>query len=301
MANKPRRLNQSPTALHKTQSEPLRLRLNRLFADIRLTPAQRRIATYLVEHGAETAFLSSVDLAAQAGVSQPSVTRFATALGFSGYVDLQRTIRDIVRADDGRSATERPQNKLQNALQHSIGNLLALSDVLSDLNGIRQAAEILSSSPVMVYGCRSSAGLATHFAYFAHKIHPDLRLSTGPSSVVLEELAGSRLVGGRSLLAVVLPRYPREALNVLRSTAATKTKTVLVTDSVTSPLTEYADVVLAAAVNPDLVFDTPVATLQLLGSLLEAIADVDPVRSRHRLDELDTLAAQESFYIADRR
>jgi DNA-binding MurR/RpiR family transcriptional regulator len=301
MTRKPSRDTTASTAVDQTPVEPLRLQLLRLFADIRLTPAQRRIATYLVEHGAETAFLSSVDLAEQADVSQPSVTRFATALGFSGYADMQRTIRDIVRADDGRNTADLPQNKLQSAVQRSVSNLLALNDLLSDLTGIHTAAEILVSSPVIVYGCRSSAGLAAHFAYFAQKIHPDLKLAAGPPSVVLEELAGARLASGRSLLAVILPRYPREALSVLRLAAATETKTVLVTDSVTSPLAQYATVVLAAAVNPELVFDTPVGPLQLLGSLLETMADVDPIQTRHRLDELETLAAEQSFYIADRR
>src|ERR1700761_5026775 len=61
----------------------------------RLSPAQRRIAQYLLDHMPDSAFLSSVALARQAGVSQPSVTRFAAALGFSGYPALRETLRGI--------------------------------------------------------------------------------------------------------------------------------------------------------------------------------------------------------------
>jgi DNA-binding MurR/RpiR family transcriptional regulator len=291
----------APSAAPEPMFEPVRLQLNRLFAEVRLTPAQRRIATHIVEHGAETAFLSSVELAEQTGVSQPSVTRFATALGFSGYSDLQRTIRDIVRADDSRRPVDMPQNKMQSAVNRSVSNLMALNDLLSDLTALNEAAELLASSPVLVYGCRSSAAFAAHFAYFGRKIHPDLRLASGATTVVLEQLAEARLAGAQSLLAVILPRYPREAAEVLRFASSTGTRVVLVTDSVASPLAEHAEIVLAAAVNPELVFDTAVAPLQLLGSLLEAIADVDSVQSRHRLDELEMLASDEYFYLSDRR
>lgn len=293
--------SRAPSTAPEPVFEPVRLQLNRLFAEVRLTPAQRRIATHIVEHGAETAFLSSIDLAEQTGVSQPSVTRFATALGFSGYSDLQRTIRDIVRAGDSLRPVDVPQNKLQRAVNRSAANLLALNDLLSDLTALNEAAELLASTPVLVYGCRSSAALAAHFVYFGRKIHPDLRLASGGTSVVQEQLAEARLAGAQSLLAVVLPRYPREAADVLSFAASTGTRIVLVTDSVASPLAEHAEVVLAAAVNPELVFDTAVAPLQLLGSLLEAIADVDPVQSRHRLDELEMLAVDQYFYLSDRR
>src|ERR1700755_2793196 len=61
----------------------------------RLSPAQRRIAQYLRAHLPDSPFLSGVARARRAGVSQPSVTRFAAALGFSGYPALRDTLRGI--------------------------------------------------------------------------------------------------------------------------------------------------------------------------------------------------------------
>src|SRR5689334_25135460 len=65
-------------------------RLQALFEGHRLTPTQRRIAHCMVRGAAEVPFLSSVELAELAGVSQPSVTRFAVALGFDGYPALRK-------------------------------------------------------------------------------------------------------------------------------------------------------------------------------------------------------------------
>src|SRR5438270_14068966 len=70
-------------------------RLLQLFDGHRLTPTQRRIAHCLVRRAADAPFLSSVEVAELAGVSQPSVTRFAVALGFDGYPALRRHLREV--------------------------------------------------------------------------------------------------------------------------------------------------------------------------------------------------------------
>jgi hypothetical protein len=69
--------------------------LRELFDGPRLSPGQRRIAQYLIEHITEAAFLSITDLAERVGVSQPSVTRFAAAVGFSGYPALRERLQAI--------------------------------------------------------------------------------------------------------------------------------------------------------------------------------------------------------------
>ena len=65
-----------------------------LFDGVRLTPTQRRIAQCLLERGTRAAYLSSGEVAGLAGVSQPSVTRFAMALGYDGYPALRRALRE---------------------------------------------------------------------------------------------------------------------------------------------------------------------------------------------------------------
>jgi DNA-binding MurR/RpiR family transcriptional regulator len=66
-----------------------------LFGGVRLTPTQRRIAQCLLERGARSAYLSSGEVAELARVSQPSVTRFAMALGYDGYPALRKAIREV--------------------------------------------------------------------------------------------------------------------------------------------------------------------------------------------------------------
>ncbi|NEA65195.1 MurR/RpiR family transcriptional regulator [Streptomyces sp. SID12488] len=108
-------------------------RLNQLFEGRRLTPTQRRIAHCLVRRAADVPFLSSGEPAHLAGASQPSVTRFAVALGFDGYPVLHRHLREVVPA--GTEAEEQSTNPYQNvSAPMLLGQVLleAMCDALPD-------------------------------------------------------------------------------------------------------------------------------------------------------------------------
>ena len=64
--------------------------LDRIQAGLdRLRPSEQRVARYVLRHPNLVINLSFPDIAAQAGVSQPTVARFCTAAGFNGYRDFK--------------------------------------------------------------------------------------------------------------------------------------------------------------------------------------------------------------------
>ncbi|MBN9619513.1 MAG: MurR/RpiR family transcriptional regulator [Actinobacteria bacterium] len=262
-----------------------------------LTPAQRRIARYICDHGHEVAFLSSVELASRVGVSQPSVTRFATATGFAGYGAMIDAVRDVVLGARPAPPTT-GLNRMQLAVEHSIDSLRYLRDQLADLGPLTEAAQLLAQSdPMPVFGFRGSVPLASWFSFFASKIHPSVMALWGSDSHLLEKLAQARLAGATAMLAIVMPRYPAQAELTLQAARREGLKVVLLVDSTLTPLAEYADVLLPAPVNPDFMFDSQVAPVQLAAALLELLADVAPERTQQRLNRLEDLAAEHSFFL----
>ena len=148
-------------------------RVEDLFQGARLTPTQRRIAHSLVQHAPSAAYLSAAEVADLAGVSQPSVTRFAMALGYAGYPALRRELRSLVDHSPAEPAT---RNAMQRAVQAEAGHLDRLVDQLGDLEAVERAAGLLvASRPLPVLGLRAAAPLAGYFGYFAAKVHPDVR------------------------------------------------------------------------------------------------------------------------------
>jgi DNA-binding MurR/RpiR family transcriptional regulator len=114
---------------------------------------------------------------------------------------------------------------------------------------------------------------------------------------MVEKIAQARLAGATALLAIVMPRYPTQALLTVKAAKREGLQVVLLVDSALSPLTPYADVVLPAPVNPDFVFDSQVAPVQMAAALLELLADQHPEATQQRLDRLEDLAAEYQFFM----
>ncbi|MET8464022.1 MurR/RpiR family transcriptional regulator [Micromonospora zamorensis] len=267
-----------------------------LFHGVRLTPTQRRIAHCLVQHAGAAAYLSAAEVAELAGVSQPSVTRFAMALGYDGYPALRRRLRTSGTTDGTR--TDEADNELQQAVRAEMGNLDRLAAQLADRDRIAETGRLLAESrPLPVLGLRAAAPLAAYFAYFAAKVHPDVRVLDDGGSLLTDRLEQAAEAGASAVLAFVLPRYPRETLDALRDARAAGLTVVAITDSPVSPATEHAHVVLPAAVGAQLVFDLHTAPMTLAMVLLQAICDAAPADTQRRLEAFEASAARRQLFL----
>lgn len=268
-----------------------------LFDRRRLSPTQRRVARYVADHLPEAAFLSTVELASRAGVSQPTVTRLAVALGYGGYAEFQRDLRRMILSD-GRERGR--ANKFQAALDDEISNLQTLRHSLEDREAIEDLGQNLSSSqPLVVIGLRASAPLATYFGYFAEKIHPDVRTITEGGSVGMDRLVRARRAGAGWALCFVLPRYPRETLEMLDYAGDLGINVAAVTDRASESVIRVSEVVLPAGVGSRLVFDSQTAAMALSTVLLEALSDAAPARAQASLEDFEHRATSLDWFAAE--
>lgn len=283
-----------PTALPSPTEELLAL-----FDGRRLSPAQRRIAHYLLENLTEVAFISSVDLAVRVGVSQPSVTRFAAALGFAGYPELRAALRPIaLRVPEQASSHRVAGNELHAALESDQANLEALHRYAAAPERLaRLGADLAASEPLTVLGLRMSAPVAGYFAYGAARIHPDVRLIDTPGSAADEALLQAYSAGGTWLVAFLLPRYAAESVSALRAARDLGLRTAVVTDVPLVPFAELADVLLPVGVGSRSVFDSHAAPMAFGALLLQALADAAPERTQARLEAYEALADARGFFV----
>jgi DNA-binding MurR/RpiR family transcriptional regulator len=269
-----------------------------LFDGRRLSPAQRRIAHYLLENLPEVAFLSAVDLAVRVGVSQPSVTRFAAALGFSGYPELRAALRPLALRVPAAASREIAGNELHAALESDRANLEALERYAAQPERLaRLGADLAASEPLSVLGLRMSAPVAQYFAYGAARIHPDVRVIGTPGSLAHEGLLQARSAGGAWLVAFLLPRYAAESVAALRSARELGLRTAVVTDVPLVPFGDLADVLLPVGVGSRSVFDSHAAPMAFAALLLQALADAAPERTQERLEAYEALAETRGFYL----
>ncbi|WP_301126542.1 MurR/RpiR family transcriptional regulator [Streptomyces cacaoi] len=275
-------------------------RLTKMFEGHRLTPTQRRIAHCMVRRADDTPFLSSVELAELAGVSQPSVTRFAVALGFDGYPALRRHLRE--NQPEPAAGGEPPAeaggaaNPYQQAVHAEIENLRRLAALLADPEPVERAGALLAGSrPLPVLGLRAAAAQATGFAYFAAKVHPDVRLLSEGGSMLVDRIDGCVRAGASALLCFALPRHPRETVAALDHAREAGLSLVTVADSAFAPVAQTGDLLLPAGVGTGLTFDTACAPMLLGWMLLEAMCDGLP-DAQARLEEFDARAGERGLF-----
>ncbi|KUJ66763.1 transcriptional regulator [Streptomyces albus subsp. albus] len=267
--------------------------MQKLFEGHRLTPTQRRIAHCMVRRAADAPFLSSVELAELAGVSQPSVTRFAVALGFDGYPALRKHLRDVTPAP----AAPGGFNEYQQAVHAEIDNLRHLASLLADPAPVARAGRLLAASrPLPVLGLRAAAAQAGGFAYFARKVHPDVRLLDEGGTMLADRIDAAVRAGATALICFALPRHPREVVDALGYAQRAGLTVVTVADSAFAPVARHSDLLLPAAVGTGLAFDTACAPMLLGRVLLEAMFDALP-DAQARLEEFDAKAAARGLFV----
>ncbi|MFB7208141.1 MurR/RpiR family transcriptional regulator [Streptomyces sp. NPDC056255] len=274
-------------------------RLQQLFEGRRLTPTQRRIAHSMVRRAGDVPFLSSVELAELAGVSQPSVTRFAVALGFDGYPALRKHLREVAPAEPvsvaGGAGGDDVYNEYQQAVLGEIENLRHLAELLADPGPVERAGRLLAASrPLLVLGLRAASSQARGFGYFAAKVHPDVRVLDEGGSMLRDRIDAARRAGGSALICFALPRHPKEVVDALAYAREQGMTVVSVADSAFAPVAKYSDLLIPAAVGTGLAFDTACAPMLLGRVLLEAMCD-DLPDAQAWLEEFDARAARGLF------
>ncbi len=261
----------------------------------RLTPTERRIAEAVLADPTLLAFGTVSDLATRVDTSRPSIVRFATKLGFEGYTDLQRWVRDGV-AQQLQTPGQRirhaqdVQSRIHREIEQAVHNTLALLDV-QRLK--RLAAPLINSNSVWVLsGETSRAG--------AIVLHSGLSMVRDQVLLVEEHDLGRDLSGaGKGDAAVVFDfaRYRRNSVLAAKALVDLGVDLVAITDGPLSPLasmTENWCELHIPAVGP---FDSSLPSVLVAELLVLEVVSQLGADARERIDRLEQLwIATQTFW-----
>ena len=257
---------------------------------------QRVLAKYVQTRYQTVAFSTVSQLAEQSGVSEATIVRFAKALGFKGYPDLQKEVRRLVRAD--LKGTERFQlsqadaSALDLVLQKEMENLGALREGF-DAAAFRHALKLLrGASELLVIGARATAPLAGHFAFGLSKLGIRCSRALSVTSDTYDQI--HRLDRKACVVVIGFPRYLRELVEVLDFAKSAHLATVAITDSAFSAL--RGDVSLYAPAESASFVAFHAAPLVLINALLHELSLGDRDATLKALDRFEAVAEQRQFF-----
>lgn len=241
----------------------------------RLSKGHRKIAQYIVEHYDKAVFMTASKLGESVGVSESTVVRFASAMGYEGYPQLQRSLQELV--SHRLTANQRfemsteidPREALSVVLKSDVQNLRATleqmdADVFEDV-----VKRLLSADSIYVMGLRSAAPLAQFMGYYLNYIFDNVRLVSSGATDVFEEI--SKLKENDVLVGISFPRYSSRTLEAMRFAKRCGAQVVAITDGPMSPLADMADATLTARTDMASFVDSLAAPLSLINALLVAL------------------------------
>ena len=235
---------------------------------------QKLIAKYIEEHYDKVAFMTASKLGATVGVSESTVVRFATEIGYSGYPQLQRAMQEMIR------------NKLTYVQRMEVtASRIGDSDILDsvfnqDIDIIRRTMEetshedfykavdgIVNARKIYIIGARSSLALATFLSYYFSLIFENVLLVQSTSeSEIFEQMI--RIDERDVVIGISFPRYSKKAVKAMNFAHNRGATVIAITDSTLSPLAKEADNVLLARSDIASIVDSLVAPLSLINALI---------------------------------
>lgn len=258
---------------------------------------QKRIAKYIEEHYDKAAYMTALKLGETVGVSESTVVRFASELGYDGYPQLQKAMQEMIK--EKLTSVQRIE-----VTETRIGNDDILTSVLNqDIDKIRRTIEEIShedfdnaikalsrAKEIYVFAVRSTSALASFLGYYLQLIFGNVHIiNTSSKSSTYENLF--RISEDDVMIGISFPRYSTTAVEAMEFARERNADVIAITDSLASPLVECANYVLIARSDMASVVDSLVAPLSLINALVVAcvLTQKDKVKETFRqLEEVWT-------------
>jgi DNA-binding MurR/RpiR family transcriptional regulator len=269
-----------------------------------LSRGQRRVIDLLLTDTRRGAVLSAADLAAEASVSESTVTRAAQALGFAGFPDLQARLRasfassriERLRASAAVLGNTPEEAALQVMLEDADEIRTTVSQL--DLATIRAALDaIIGARRTHVFGSRGSHGLAHMLVLGLRMVLPETRLLRQEAGDLVDRL--TRIEAGDTVIAIGFHRVHRDTVHVVREARRAGALTIAITDRRSGPIGREADLALIARIGPPRLVSSHTVGASLVNGLLTAAGLQLQDRAAEHLQALEKLMDQLGTHAED--
>lgn len=245
-----------------------------------MSPAHKRIANVILGDPEAAAFLNVSGLAKEARVSDSTVTRFATSIGYSGYPALSQQLQAMIKT---RLTTKERLEHSQAAISPELPDVLYMRSIFEDLENIQLMVEQLNGANFLqsvdlidnaqnvgIICARSTLSLGLYLEFYLSLLRKPTFVITGDPRTIdyLEHLTTSDVV-----IAIGFSRYAQSTIKTLKYCKDINIPSIVVTDYSASPLYGLGDVTFLCPAGIPSYMDSLVAPMALLQSILRMLSE----------------------------
>jgi len=269
----------------------------------KLTKNQKKIAQFFIDHPEEFAFSSIDSLAKQLEVGKSTIVRLAKVLGYDGFLELKIELSNKLRGDlsQTKKFTETLKSLSPRADFISLISNKEIENIRSTVEKIdkdvfNKAVQIfIAANNIYTLGSGVSAFLSEMAAYYFNRMNMKTKAFTH-GSVNFEEQIIS-LKKDDALLIITLPPYSYAAVEAAEAARYRGIKIVSITDRITSPISQFSDIVFTCDTDNIVFVNTVSSILAIIYILTTGIGLSDRTTSLTSLSLLEKVESEYGFDI----
>lgn len=261
-----------------------------------LSKSHKKIADFILNNYEKAAYYTAAKLGAETDISESTVVRFATHLGFDGYPEFQDALQEDIKGKlttlqrmEIASLKMTNEDVLTKVMGNDRASIKATLEEVSREDFNNAAKALNNADKIYILGVRSSAPLANFIYFYLKMVYDSVVLITSASSS--EEFEQIFKIKSTDVcLAISFPRYSKQVVKTLEYAKEKGAKIIAITDSDSAPIAPLATFVLTAKSNMASFMDSLVAPLSLINALI-----VEATMEK-RDEVLDTFSELESVW-----
>ncbi len=267
----------------------------RKLKDYKLSKSQQKIADFITENEKTVFTMTAAQLAKATGLSQATVVRFASILGFDGYHQFQKAL--AAEARNQLTAFERMEllsktgegaEVIKKVLKSDMEKIERTMSALDYDSFDRAVKALLSAKNIYIAGVRSSAALVKFCGFYFELLFDNCHAITGSGGEdIIQQLfhAGE----GDVVIGISFPRYSAGMVKAMEFAKNRGAFIISVTDSPMSPIVPHSSCVLLAESSMDSFADSLVAPMSILNALIFSIGYSMKNKTKEIFDELENI------------
>ena len=199
------------------------------------TSKQKQLANYILANMKQVSFMNSTDLAEAAAVSNPTVIRFVSLIGFSGYAsfkkELQKNVLNYFTSLE-QAVHIASHTSQDECMEHMDVITEKIPHYFKNRNRkvIKQAAKLIcESKEVYFIGNQVSSVFLSYCAYDFSKYRTGIHTINSGNLEYYDLI--NNCVEGKCAVVFALQRYPNRTLTIVKELHEAQIPIVLFTDS----------------------------------------------------------------------
>ena len=263
---------------------------------------QKAIADYLLAHYEKVAFMTAAKLGQAVGVSESTVVRFVTELGFESYQGLKQALHQLSRSR--LTALQRVQITEERIREDGVlgsvlsNDIINISQTLAHIDPVEFESaiqKIVAARNVYIIGVRTASMLSEFLGYNLNLICDNIRpVNASGTEEVFEQIV--RIGQGDVIIGISFPRYSQRTIRALNFARDRGADVVAITDAPSSPLAQAATNLLLARSDMASFVDSLTAPMSLINALIVGVTMKRRQEIEKRLGELEQIWDEYQVY-----